>query len=120
MRALVCGGRHFRSWGEVWRALNKLHKKYPITCLISGGCTGADTFAAEWADQTSIPKQIYKADWAIGPEAGPLRNQQMLVDGKPDIVVAFKGGRGTADMMRRAQNAGVRVWQPDLPREVDP
>ena len=33
----------------------------------------------------------------------------MLDDGKPDMVVAFPGGRGTEDMMRRARNAGIRV-----------
>jgi hypothetical protein len=33
----------------------------------------------------------------------------MLDDGKPELVVAFPGGRGTADMMRRAREAGVEV-----------
>jgi hypothetical protein len=33
----------------------------------------------------------------------------MLDMEKPDLVVAFPGGRGTADMVRRAKAAGVRV-----------
>jgi UDP-N-acetylmuramoylalanine-D-glutamate ligase len=33
----------------------------------------------------------------------------MLDVGKPDLVVAFPGGRGTADMVRRAKEAGVEV-----------
>lgn len=33
----------------------------------------------------------------------------MLDLAKPDVVVAFKGGRGTADMVRRAREAGVKV-----------
>jgi ABC-type sugar transport system substrate-binding protein len=33
----------------------------------------------------------------------------MLDEGKPDIVVAFPGGTGTADMVRRARKAGVVV-----------
>jgi len=36
----------------------------------------------------------------------------MLKDGRPDIVLAFPGGTGTADMMRRARAAGVRVVEP--------
>jgi formate dehydrogenase assembly factor FdhD len=32
-----------------------------------------------------------------------------LSKGKPDLVVAFPGGRGTADMVRKAQTAGVPV-----------
>jgi hypothetical protein len=33
----------------------------------------------------------------------------MLVEGKPDLVVAFPGGRGTAGMMRLAKAANVEV-----------
>lgn len=44
-----------------------------------------------------------------GRAAGPIRNQQMLDEGKPHLVVAFPGGTGTADMVRRAQAAGVLV-----------
>ena len=120
MRVLVCGGRHYRDFKRVWGALNKLHAKYPVTCLISGGCSGADTFAKDWADQTNIPSQIYKADWAVGPKAGPERNQRMLDEGKPEVVVAFSGGRGTDDMMRRAKAANVRVWEPDKSRAEQP
>jgi hypothetical protein len=35
-----------------------------------------------------------------------------LRDHKPDIVVAFPSGAGTADMVRRARKAGVPVEQP--------
>ena len=62
---------------------------------------------AEWA---RIPVKEYPADWQKhGRAAGPIRNQQMLDEGKPDLVVAFDGGRGTADMIARAEKAGVRV-----------
>jgi hypothetical protein len=33
----------------------------------------------------------------------------MLDEGTPDMVVAFPGGRGTADMKMRARLAGVEV-----------
>lgn len=35
----------------------------------------------------------------------------MLDEGKPHLVVAFPGGRGTADMIDRARSAGVRVME---------
>ena len=44
-----------------------------------------------------------------GRKAGPIRNQQMLDEGRPSLVVAFPGGRGMADMVRRARNAGVEA-----------
>ena len=33
----------------------------------------------------------------------------MLDEGKPDLVVAFPGGRGTAHMTRIARGAGIEV-----------
>lgn len=57
----------------------------------------------------------YPADWEkYGKVAGPIRNQQMLDEGKPDVVYAFtddlSNSRGTADMCRRANKAGVPVY----------
>ena len=48
----------------------------------------------------------------MAPAAGPKRNQQMLDEAKPDMVVAFPGGKGTAHMRQIAKAAGVPVWQP--------
>ena len=71
--------------------------------IIHGGAPGADMLAAEVAQELGIPARAYPADWRKhGRAAGPIRNQLMLDDGKPDIVVAFPGGKGTADMIRRA------------------
>jgi len=33
----------------------------------------------------------------------------MLTQGKPDLVVAFPGSKGTENMIRQAQTAGVPV-----------
>jgi hypothetical protein len=50
------------------------------------------------------------ADWAgLGRKAGPIRNEQMLSEGQPHLVVAFPGGRGTAHMVGIARAAGVEV-----------
>lgn len=65
--------------------------------------------AAEWARRSHVPVESYPADWRRGKGAGPERNARMLAEGWPDLVVAFPGGRGTADMVRRAKAAGVRV-----------
>jgi len=53
---------------------------------------------------------MVRAKWSKhGRAAGPIRNQEMIDECKPDLVVAFPGGRGTADMVRRAKAAGIRV-----------
>lgn len=36
----------------------------------------------------------------------------MIFEGKPDLVVAFPGGAGTADMVSRARRAGIDVLEP--------
>lgn len=69
--------------------------------------------AWEWATARGLQVQTYPADWKrLGRKAGPLRNQQMLDEFKPELVLAFPGGRGTEDMMARAVRAGVPVVRP--------
>ncbi len=110
MRVLVCGGRDYGLVLELRETLDKLHAETPVALLIEGGATGADSLAREWSYLRRVPAQTFRANWSKhGTRAGPIRNQQMLDEGKPDMVVAFPGGRGTADMVRRAKAAGVRV-----------
>ncbi len=112
MRVLVCGGRNFYNKALLKKTLDELHAKTPITCLIQGGADGADFLAKHWATAYGGMKQEeHKADWALGRGAGPLRNAVMLKAGRPDLVVAFKGGDGTADMVRKAKAAGVKVME---------
>lgn len=109
MRVLVCGGRDFQDWGMVCNVLDELHAKHSFTHLIEGGARGADELAGQWATIRSVPVTVVAADWKThGKKAGPIRNRKML-DLAPDLVVAFPGGAGTADMMRAADSAGVRV-----------
>lgn len=78
--------------------------------VIHGDAKGADTMADSWAVVNWCEIQSYPADWdKYGKRAGYLRNMQMLVEGKPDLVVAFPGGRGTANMIKLAEEAGVEV-----------
>jgi hypothetical protein len=113
MRLLVCGGRDYWDIDRVFAALNKAHSQNRITAIIEGGAVGADHLARRWAESNGVELLTFQADWAAhGRAAGPLRNQRMLDEGRPDGVVAFPGGRGTADMVRRAEAAGIRVWLP--------
>jgi hypothetical protein len=54
---------------------------------------------------------VTKAQLDVGKTAGPLRNQRMLDEGKPDLVVAFPGGGGTKDIVRRAVKAGLALHE---------
>lgn len=109
-RVLVCGGRDFTDEGMLEEVLDKIHDERKIGCIIHGNARGADKLAGRWAAYNDIETFSYPADWERdGSAAGPIRNRKMLYEGRPDIVVAFKGGRGTADMVAASRKAGVDV-----------
>ena len=109
-KVLVCGGRNYgKMVYETMGPLNRLHVKYEFTHVIHGAQRGADTMAGDWAERNGIHAVPVKALWGrYGNAAGPIRNQRMLELG-PDLVVAFPGGSGTADMVRRAKAANIQV-----------
>jgi hypothetical protein len=115
MRVLVCGGRDFDDTRLFHAAMNQLHRGNRFTALIHGDAKGADRLADAWARQVLLPVLRFPADWNLhGRTAGAIRNQQMLVDGRPSLVVAFPGGKGTADMVKRARAAGIIVEEPAM------
>jgi hypothetical protein len=112
MRVLVCGGRNYDDEARVFAALDAVHRKHGISLLIEGGASGADACGLIWAVRNRVATKTIEANWAqYGRSAGPKRNQRMLDEGRPEAVVAFPGGQGTADMVRRAKKANVPVWE---------
>jgi predicted polyphosphate/ATP-dependent NAD kinase len=117
LRVLVCGGRNYRDQDHVWTFLSELNAKQPIGLLIHGAATGADRLAQAWARNRLIPDREFESNWPVdGAAAGPMRNQRMIDEGKPDLIVAFPGGPGTADLMQRAKLHGVKVIE--VPRHA--
>lgn len=107
-RVLICGSREWRDIGPIDAMVSQLAP----ALIIAGGARGADSLAQLVAQRRRIPFQLFRARWSVyGLLAGRIRNQQMLVLGKPDIVVAFWNSKstGTADMIARARRAGVSV-----------
>lgn len=125
-RILVCGGRLFgalrtkegahrpeaiKEIALFDQAMFRAIKVWGIKELCQGGALGADRLALFWAIAEGIPVMTYPARWkALGGRAGPERNARMLTEWKPDIVLAFPGGKGTADMVKRARAAGVETY----------
>jgi predicted Rossmann-fold nucleotide-binding protein len=120
MRAIVCGGRdadphEVCNWLEQFghqdaaEALSR-SSRTRITTLIHGGARGADEGAAQWGESEGLRVIAYPADWKKhGKAAGPIRNARMIAEGRPDVVIAFPGGRGTADMVRQSSAARIPV-----------
>jgi YspA, cpYpsA-related SLOG family len=106
LRAIVCGGRDYHDRRHLAETLDSIG----ITDLAHGAARGVDALAHDWAWHRGVAVTAYPADWEKhGRAAGVLRNQQMLDEFHPDLVIAFPGGRGTADMVRRATAANVQV-----------
>ena len=117
-RVIVCGGRHYADADRVFAVLSRVHAERGIVLLAHGACPvgrgGADMLADEWAKIWNVAVQQFPVDHAVDgpwPVAGPNRNARMLHNAKPDGVIAFPGDRGTADMTRRARDAGVPVME---------
>ena len=88
-----------------------LHHELKFTELMQGGAAGADKMASEWATtKPEIKRYVCHAEWSkYGRGAGPRRNARML-EWKPDLVIAFPGGAGTANMVKQARTAGTEVY----------
>jgi len=112
MKVLVCGGRQYDDAATLASRLSEINRDHAITEIIEGGAAGADTLARKFGEHEGIPVRTFPADWDThGRAAGPIRNRQMLEEGRPDLVVAFPGGRGTANMVKQARAAGVKVLE---------
>ena len=108
LRLLVCGGRDFDDVALMTKTLKPLEPI--IAVVIHGGAKGADALAGEWAKLRDIAVACFEADWdAHGLAAGPRRNTAMLNQGNPNWVIAFPGGKGTANMISQACVAGIPV-----------
>ena len=107
-RVCVAGGRTYNDINEVARVLDQIQPKL----IIHGGASGADTLAGLYADTNGISKEVYMPDRTLdGPGFGWKfnRNTRMLKTGKPTLVIAFPGGNGTADTVRKARSMDIPV-----------
>lgn len=121
MRFLICGSRDWTRSAVIETYLNGLKVELgPELVIIEGDAPGADKIAGDWAKRNLLEKNhlCFPADWKKhGRAAGAIRNKQMLDEGKPDVVVAFKDEfdfflqkGGTENMIEQANNAGIPCY----------
>lgn len=111
-KIIVCGGRDFDATPVQKLWLKETFHELSGDWVVSGGAPGADLLGEEFARHFAIPLMVFTADWReFGNVAGPKRNERMARIA--NAVIAFPGGRGTADMVRRAKAhcLVVREWQ---------
>jgi len=121
--ALVCGGRDYQRSPDFIQGMHSAIQHFGYKAVISGsrnppGLTlpdihsafGVDDMAMAYARDYHLPARNFPADWdRFGNAAGPIRNKRMLDEGKPDMILAFPGGRGTRNMIEKGLAAGIPV-----------
>lgn len=118
VRVIVTGGRGYSLRDVVFAALDTVVRELrPADAsirlvVVEGGAAGADLLARSWvlerADAGHV-SETHPADWTRhGNRAGPIRNEEMVAAGA-QLCLAFPGGRGTADCVRRCIAAGIPV-----------
>jgi len=114
MRVLISGDREWTDYEIIHSILKKFGEG---TVVIHGAARGADTLAGRAGEALGYEVLKFPAQWdKYGRAAGPIRNQQMIDEGKPDRIIAFhddiKSSKGTKDMLRRAKKANIRhlLW----------
>ncbi len=103
----VCGGRNYTDTDTLVSALDRLVKRGEI--VVHGDAKGADSLADFWARSRGVDVIRVPARWdSFGRGAGARRNA--IIAALPlRLLVAFPGGVGTADMIRKAKAAGIEV-----------
>ena len=106
-RICVCGGRDYYNKERVFEVLDNAVIAFGEVHIMNGAAKGADKLSSLWAFERGIPLLEVPADWVQHKRAaGPIRNREMLKHGF-DLLIAFPGGRGTADMIKITKSANI-------------
>ena len=108
---LICGDRNWNNFKVVDTVLSMLP---PNTEIVEGDCKGADKISGYLARRRGMIVHPEPAKWEeYEKAAGPIRNQLMIDKYHPDLVIAFhdniEKSKGTMDMIKRANKAGILV-----------
>lgn len=95
--------------------MKRLKARYGDIRIVQGECKGADLMAKQAAEECGLECIGYPAEWEkYGKNAGPIRNQRMIDEGRPDMGIAFhsciQNSKGTKDMVTRLRLAKIETF----------
>jgi len=107
MKVAVIGSRVFEGNHLIEHYLDCELQKYSNPSIISGGASGVDSIAKEYAINKGLDYTEINADWSsYGRAAGPIRNK--LIVEMADTVYAFwdEASKGTWSTIQLAKRLG--------------
>ena len=83
-----------------------------VTQVISGGATGVDTLAREWAHRHGKPLQELRPDYQRHGAQAPLVRNRQIVTKADEVFILWDGSSsGTAHTKRTAEQLGKPVHE---------
>lgn len=114
-RIIFCGDRNWVDEQAISFVIGQLKQHLGKFIMIEGEARGADVISWRMANHHGIKVKEYPADWdKYHKAAGPIRNRQMVKEGKATAVIAFHANisesKGTKDMVAFAQKQNLPVY----------
>lgn len=114
MRVLICAGRHYADTKMSRQVLDAYHCLRPVQVLIHGGNQFIGSDVEDWAREMGVNVVRYPSNWQHhGKQAERHRNQFMLADSRPDVIIALPGGDDTLELVNQAWISGIHVLMVD-------
>lgn len=111
MKTIIAGSRNIAESRLLHDILDAWHKTMKITEVVSGTAKGIDKLGETWAMVHGIPVKQFRPNWDAGPKGGPERNQKMADYAECLIAFSVNESRGTADMIRKAKEKGLKILE---------
>ena len=120
MKLVIAGGRDLNFSHHAIEDFYNIHfpaeefEQYPER-VISGGCSGVDKAAEEWANTLKAGGSVFKefpADWEThGKAAGPIRNREMAEYGDALLLIWDGKSKGSGNMKKEMERLGKPVYE---------
>ncbi len=112
MKVIIAGSRSIKDYDILLETIK--NAKFEITEVICGGAVGVDSLGERWAKENNISIKKFLPDWkSFGKGAGPIRNKQMILEGKADCLILIwdRKSRGSKNMREQAIENKLKIYE---------
>ena len=104
MKLLIVGSRSIKEF-DLAPYISK-----DVDSIISGGATGIDTLAEQYADEHRLSKYIIRPRYDLYKRAAPLKRNEQMVDLADSVLIIWDGqSKGTLHTIKYTERLGKPV-----------